>query len=153
MFHLGLEIWPFLGDILDADSGNSLNAEGKLGRAPALDARDPSSNAIVVQVCLGGGSRVYVFDLRLVEGLAIFDEKLTVGTDEGGSNRDAGDGDGVNALVRTSRGGTCVDVGEEGGYIGTRCGHWDALGDAREDDGAPGEGYHGKSGGLRAGHG
>lgn len=152
VLHDGLEVGALLGDLLDAYSRHALDPEGKLGGAPALDACDPGGDTIVVQVVLLGVARVDRLDLALVYLGAIVDEELAVRSDEGGGDRDAGDGHGVDPLVGADgrRGGPRVDVGEKGWDVGARGGDGDALGDSREQDGASGEGYDGK-GGIRLG--
>jgi hypothetical protein len=146
VLHDSFKVWPFLCNLLNAHPRHALNPQGKLGGAPAFNACDPGSDAIVIEVILCGAPRVDRLDLALVYLRTIVDKKLAVGPDKRRGDGDAGDGDGVDPLVGADGSGGCsrVDVGEEGWDVGTGGGDGDALGDSWEQDGAPGEGYDGE---------
>lgn len=152
VLNLGLKVRPLLRDLLDPNSCDALHTQGELGGPPSLDACDTGGYAIVVEIGLASGAGVNLFDEGLIHLVGILDEELAIGADEGGRDGDAGDGDGVDALVRGRRGGAGVYVGEEGGDIGTGGGDGDALCDARQEDSAAGEGDDGKGFRLRSRH-
>lgn len=134
-----LEERSLSGYAVDPDAGSPLNAQGKLARAPSIDADYLGRDAEIEEVILLGAPRVDFLHLRAIDVLSIADEELAIGPNKGRSDGDAGNGDAIYPSIGPLCRSSLVDMGEQGGYIRSARGNGDTLHQAREEDGSAGE--------------